>query len=64
MDPSGDESANDKHSHGTANGSEDQELATTPFVNENCEPEDSDDRLDHAEKAGSKVDSILASDAD
>lgn len=64
MDPGGDESANDEHGHGTANGSEDQELATTPFVNEDCEPEYSDDRLDYAEKARSKVDSILTSDAD
>jgi len=60
LHPVGDQSSNDEHRDGTTNGSEEQKLTSTPFVDENGQPKDRDHCFDHAEETRGKIDCILA----
>lgn len=60
MYPTSHKSTNDKHGDRAADGSEDQELATTPLVDKYGQPKDRNDSLDHTEQTGSEIDGVLA----
>ena len=60
MHPTGDKSTDDIHRDRTADGSEEQELTTAPFVDKDCQPEDRNDGLNHTKKTSQEIDGVLA----
>lgn len=56
-----DKGADNEHRDRATDSSEEQKLATAPFVDEDSQPEDGHNGLDDAEETSRKVDRVLAS---